>query len=151
MSIQPRASLYTQPRASPARLCAASWQPACADRIQLANNHLRESMLGLSRSSPASQKSAHPNHIQLTKSQLIQIISIWPTASLSWHCPAQRELLGPNRIQQAESQPGSIISSLEIAILSKACPTSRSSPEIREPAPLDYVQPAKLVKNVSSQ
>jgi hypothetical protein len=152
-SNQPRASPYSQPKASPSRLRPARWEPACADCIQLAKNHLRVSMSGLSRSSSAGQKSARPNHIQLTKSQLIQIISSWPRASLSWPCPTSRELARPNRIQRAESRPISIVSSLQIASLSRACPpvsivsrNSTASPSLSRPGSRtcpDCIQPVE--------
>jgi len=68
---QPIKIASSQRRVSPSRLRPASREPARpasqelarADRIQLAMNHLRVSMSGLSRSSPAGQKSARPNHI----------------------------------------------------------------------------------------
>jgi len=156
MSSQLRASPYSQPRASPSRLRPASWEPACADRIQLAKNHLRVSMSGLSRSSSAGQKSARLNHIQLTESQLIQIISSRPRASLSWPCPASRELARPNRIRRAESQPIAIVSSLQIGSLCRARPPisigsrysraslSRSRPTTRGPARPDRIHPTRL-------
>ena len=68
-----------QPRASPSKLHPASWESACAACIQLAKNHLRVSMSALSRASPAGQKSARPNHIQLTK-----VSQLWWNDGARW-------------------------------------------------------------------
>jgi hypothetical protein len=91
----------------------ALWQPASADCIQLAKNHLIRSMSRLSRLSPAGQKSARPNHIQLTK----------VNPSISYY--VDQEAVYCDHVLPAAHYPIHL---------------SQLSPDIREPGYPDHIQ-----------